>query len=107
MGDDAEGGCIVRWERVDGASSGWFDGPGRSRSIGDGTVRSGGVTAVAALGRAQLGAEIGLMSGSGSMKPASHRCGQAGSMPRALRFQEDREVIADLFGSTALVLSER
>ena len=42
-----------------------------------------------------------------SMKPASLRCGRVGSMPRALRFQEDRVMIADLFGTTALVLSER
>ena len=53
--------------------------------------------------RAQLGVEVWMRS----MKPASRRRGQAGSMPRALRFQEDRVMIADLFGSTALVLSER
>lgn len=41
------------------------------------------------------------------MKPASRQCGKAGSMLRALRFQEDREWTADLFESTALVLSER
>ena len=42
-----------------------------------------------------------------SIKRASHRCGQAGSMPRALRCQDGRTFFADLFGSTALVPSKR
>jgi hypothetical protein len=41
------------------------------------------------------------------MEPASHRCGRAGSMPRALRFQEGWTFFADLSESTTLVLSER
>lgn len=52
--DDAEARPFVRSERIDGAPSGWLDGPEWSRSIGDGTVRSGGVTAVAESGRAKL-----------------------------------------------------
>lgn len=42
-----------------------------------------------------------------SMKPASNRCGRAGWMPRAFRFQEGWTFVADLSESTALVLSER
>jgi hypothetical protein len=101
-----------------------------SEAIGDGTIRSGTAAAGAenavvqwmdgcafdALGpgdgragpgRAQLGAKVGFEVWMRSRKPASRRCGQAGSMPRALRLQEVRVVIADPLRSTALVLSER
>lgn len=42
-----------------------------------------------------------------SMKQVSRQCGRAGSMPRALRFQEVRTSCADLSDATALVTSER
>ena len=42
-----------------------------------------------------------------SMKPDYRRCGRAGSMPRALRFQEVRTFCAGLSETTALVPSKR
>jgi len=45
--------------------------------------------------------------GMSSIKQDSRRCGRAGSMPRALRFQKGRTFCADLSETTALVPSER
>lgn len=119
--DGAEDGCVVRSERGDGASSGWagrsealemalFDHalfrPSRNTPPLDGRMAARSMRSLwmeNAPGRRPARVEDGMRS----MKPVSRRCGRAGSMPRALRFQEGRTFCADLSETTALVPSKR
>jgi hypothetical protein len=83
-------------------------GGSAARSIEDGTVRSRSVHAAAeCAGHAPRRAQLGTKDQTRSMEPASHRCGQAGSMPQALRSQDVRSMIADLSDSPALVTPKR